>query len=78
MAIDSKANRRSAGGLKPFKKTLIPDGTLGVYDRRAIACLYCGIIARATMRDLATFTGRDVSDFTGRDLSDRGEMRDIT
>jgi len=43
MAIDTRAKRQSAAGLKPFKKTLIPDGTIDAWDRTHIACLYRGI-----------------------------------
>lgn len=43
MAIDSRVKRQSAAGIKPFKKVILPDGTLSAADRVQIACLYCGI-----------------------------------
>jgi len=42
MAIDTEAKRKAAAGLKPFKKILIPDGTIDATDRMQIACLYSG------------------------------------
>lgn len=63
MAIDSAAKRMSAGGLKPFKKCIIPDGTLGASDRVQIACLYSGITISAA---IAVHKRRLYDDYIGQ------------
>ena len=58
MAIDTEAKRKSAAGLKPFKKILIPDGVLDAADREQIACLYSGILISAIARKIIELTAK--------------------
>jgi len=56
MAIDTEQKRRAASGIKPFHKSILPDGMIDVNDRRQIACLYSwGIVHKVIELTLALY-----------------------